>query len=90
MSPESYEYEPKEKIDYCLNCKLPEYMCRGQGECSQVIKRTKTRKQGQLQYEVLMLVKAGKNKHAIARELGISVNTARNTIKRLKDKGVLK
>lgn len=88
MSPESYESEAKEKIEYCLNCTLPEYMCHGVGNC-QLTKQKYRRKKGQLEVEVLELVQKGYRGHTIARTLGVADNTVRATINRLKKKGIV-
>ena len=90
MSRESYESEPKEKIEQCLNCPLPDYLCYGRGNCLVDKKRPiHHRKPGQLEDEVAKLVRQGYRAYMIAQILNISGSTARATICKLRKKGVI-
>lgn len=85
---ESYEKESKEKIDTCLNCTLPDYMCFGKGNCQKKIIQVK-RKPGQLMVEVEQLLNQGMKYHTIAKTLGVSDSSVRMTIMRLRRNGKL-
>lgn len=88
MVPESYENEPKESIERCLNCELPAYKCFGKGNCIHE-KKKRRRGNGQLEQSVLSLQRDGMKCYRIAKELEVSSNTVRTTLIRLYDKGVL-
>ena len=89
--PESYENEPKESIDMCLNCDLPEYLCYGKGHCKQRIAERQTTKRlhGQLEMEIAELVHAGINRHEIQRRVGVKKDTFRHTVIRMEEKGMI-
>jgi len=84
MCPESYDLEQKEDIEYCLSCTRPEYLCLGLGKCGKA-----KRGQGRLEAEVLHLVLMGRKNYLIARDLQITTQVVRTTIRHLVAKGKL-
>lgn len=86
MSPESYENEPKEKIDACLNCTLPPEFCHGKGDCmNREIKRINR----SLDEQILELVHAGHRQPYIAQTLGVSKTNLWQMMNRIRKNGLL-
>ena len=89
MPRESYESEPKERIDQCLNCTIPPERCFGRGDCMFHKTKSGRRRAGELTNEVFVLFTKGYKVNKIAKMLGVKESTVWNVITRLKNKNML-
>ena len=87
--PESYEREPKERIDECLSCTIPPEHCHGYGNCKMKKQKVRRRSTNDMARDTLTMLRAGIDINGIARKLGIKRYALMLIFDRLRDKGLL-